>query len=129
MDIQDCIPKDKFDEDAVARARAVGFPALNPILSELLAWLQDANWPVARPMASLLAVTQQEIVPYIKEVLNSEDGIWKYWTIDLLVDDLSQEVRELLQDELFRLAEKPTQNDRLEGVDVVARRVLMTHFE
>ena len=35
MNIRDCIPKDKVNTRAVARAAALGFPALNPILPDL----------------------------------------------------------------------------------------------
>ena len=55
MNARECIPKDKHDLLALERARELGFPLLNEIIPDLLEWLQDGNWPVARPTATLLA--------------------------------------------------------------------------
>jgi len=124
MDIKGCIPKDKFDTAAIKRASQIGFPILNPILSDLLGWVQDANWPVAPHTASLLSTAGVEILPHIRAILNSEDGVWKYWTIELVVTNLSSGVQIELRDELARLAGHPTKDDQLEAVDVAARGIL-----
>lgn len=124
MDINKCIPKDKFDTAAIELARQVGLPALNSILSSLLEWVQDANWPVAAETAALLSNAGLEILPHIKAILRSEDGIWKYWTIDLVVRNSSSHVLLELRDDLVRLAECPTENDQMEDVVAVAQSVL-----
>ncbi len=77
---------------AIERADHVGFPKLNTVLSDLLVWIQDANWPVAPCTASLLSNAGVEILSYIKVILNSGDGVWKYWTIDLVGRNLSSDV-------------------------------------
>jgi hypothetical protein len=126
MDIKNCIPKDKFDTTAVEQASQTGFPALNPILSDLLEWVQDANWPVAASTAALLTNAGVEILPYIKAILRSDDGTWKYWTIDLVVRNLHPDVLVELRDDLVRLAEHPTQNDQMEEVAIIALSILTT---
>jgi hypothetical protein len=126
MDVQKCIPRNKHDLCAIERARALGFPELNEILPSLLVWLQDANWPIARPMASLLATAGQEIVPHIKGVFTGEDAVWKYWIIELLVPELTPTAISKLRTELERLADKPSQSDKSEGVNLVAQSVLVT---
>ena len=114
MNVRECIPKDKHDLLALERARELGFPLLNEIIPDLLEWLQDGNWPVARPTATLLAEAGQEIVPYIKDIMADEDGSWKYFVIELLVSNLSHDLRSKLRSDLLRLANQPTQNDKYE---------------
>lgn len=43
------IPKDKLDTDAVARLVVEGYPAIHPLLPDLLAWMQDINCRSPRP--------------------------------------------------------------------------------
>lgn len=124
MDIKNCIPKDKFDTSAVELASQIGFPELDPVLPDLLEWVQDANWPVAIPTAVLLSNAGLEILPHIKAILRSEDGVWKYWTIDLVVRNLSSDALLELRSELVKLTESPTQDDQSEGVPAIALSIL-----
>ncbi len=77
MDLTDCIPEDKFDTDAVARAAGLGFPAINPILPDLLVWVQDATWPVAQDLFPLLVKAGPEIAPHINSIFEGDDEGWK----------------------------------------------------
>jgi len=88
---------DKFDTAAIDRATQIGFPSLNPILPELLEWV---------------------ILPHINAILISEDRLWKYWTIELVVSNLKYDIQIELHDELTRLANYPTYYDKSEEVDV-----------
>ena len=124
MDINNCIPKDKFDTAAIEQACQMGFPALNPFLSDLLKWVQDVNWPVAADTAALLSNAGPEILPYIKAILRSEDGAGKFWTIDLVVRNSNPDVLLGLRSELVRLANSPTQNDQREDVSAIAQNIL-----
>jgi hypothetical protein len=126
MDISNCIPKDKFDIAAIELAGQIGFPALNPILPDLLKWVQDINWPVARETAALLSNSGLEILPHIKAILSSDDGIWKYWTIDHVIRNASSDVLFELCDDLMRLIENPTQDDQREEVNAIALSILTT---
>ncbi|NKQ73418.1 hypothetical protein C3Y89_24255 [Rhizobium sp. UPM1132] len=51
------LPANKFDLDAVYELEAAGYPAIAPLLDDLVAWTADGNWPVARPIADLLVST------------------------------------------------------------------------
>lgn len=124
MNARDCIPKDKCDLLALQRARSLGFRSLNEVLPDLLAWVQDGNWPVAQPTAVLLAGAGQEILPHIKAILSGEDSAWKYFVIELLVGNLGSNELSALRNELERLANNPTQDDRREGVDTQAQAIL-----
>lgn len=124
MDIRDWLPRDKFDTATLERARGIGFPALNSILANLLEWVQDANWPVAPGAASLLANAGIEILPCIRAVLDSDDPVWKYRVLELVVSKLRPDIRASLRGELERLAAEPSSGDKAEGVDASARRLL-----
>ena len=124
MNVEQCIPKDKLDTRAVQFAETVGYPALNPVLPQLLEWLQDLNWPVALPVAHLLTRAGLEIVPPLRQILASNDSIWKYWILTALVPSLRREVREALRSEITRIADNPTIDEKAEEVDVKAKEVL-----
>lgn len=124
MDLDSCIPADKFDEAAVERAAALGFPAINPILPDLLEWLQDINWPVAPKVAELLAKADVQIAPHINAVFKSDDGIWKYWILTGLSEHLKGDIWVLIEPEVVRLSRSPTPDDTAEEVDIAATELL-----
>ena len=117
MKLTDCIPKHKTDEEAVKRAEAVGYPGINPILPELLIWVQDYNWPVAQDIAPLLAKAGPEIAPHINEVLKSNDPEWKYWILHVVAGSLKKAAWELIEAEVSRLAAAYPDIDVDEDVD------------
>ena len=124
MTLSACIPKDKFDTQAVVQATALGFPALNPILPDLLEWMQDLNWPVARDLAPVLARAGIEIVAPIKSIFAGDDLGWTYFLIMGLLPYVSTEVWALLEGDLRRFAEHPTPEQKLEEVDEIATETL-----
>lgn len=124
MDIKSCVPADKFDLNALARARSVGFPELNPVLPELLIWLQDPNWPLAQDCALLLSKAGLELVPHLSAIFASDDNLWKWTILATLCPLLNFEVISALKLDLERLCLAPTHGERLEEVDVAASEIL-----
>ena len=122
-DIRTLIPQNKFDTDRAEQAVAAGYPAVEPILPELVEWIQDSNWPVARVLAPFLGSIGTPLIPHIKKIMASDDNIWKYWTLTYLVQD-SPEVAAALRDDLQRCADSPTDEERAEGLDELARTIL-----
>lgn len=111
----------------VAGARAVvalGYPAVAPVLPDLLEWLQDCNWPVSRPIGDFLSSLPEQMAPLIWGVLRGKDDIWKYWCIARLVSVMPRETAEQFHPELTRLAERPTSAEHLEELDEVAQDAL-----
>ena len=81
MDIQSILPTNKYD---VERARAIvdrGYPTVAPMLSDLLEWMRDYNWPVAQVLAPFLASIGEPLIPYVRTVLDTDDEMWKYWIL------------------------------------------------
>ena len=117
------VPEDKHDLDAANAAVRAGYPAVEPVLDELTEWLQDYNWPVADILAPFLASIGKPMIPRIDHVFSTDDDIWKYWMISCLIKknrDLFKHYKPLL----IRIATSPTENEKREELDEVARDAL-----
>ncbi|WP_315715015.1 MULTISPECIES: DUF5071 domain-containing protein [unclassified Bradyrhizobium] len=123
-DIHQLIPKGKADLDRARAAVQAGYPAVAPILPELTAWLKDYNWPVAHILAPFLASIGAPMAPHIWHVLNSDDAVWKYWILQLLIPFLPEDVALQFLPELRRLCSTPSEDERQEGLDQQARDAL-----
>ena len=51
MDIKALIPKDKSDIETAETLSNHSFKEVQPIIPDLLEWLQDGNWPVSKTVA------------------------------------------------------------------------------
>ncbi|WP_315784365.1 MULTISPECIES: DUF5071 domain-containing protein [unclassified Bradyrhizobium] len=123
-DIHQLTPKGKADLDRARAAVQAGYPAVAPILPELTAWLKDYNWPVAHILAPFLASIGAPMAPHIWHVLNSDDAVWKYWILQLLIPFLPEDVALQFLPELRRLCSTPSEDERREGLDQQARDAL-----
>jgi len=124
MDPRNLIPTSKRDLERAQAAVEAGYPAVDPILGELMKWLQDYNWPVARILAPFLASVGAPIAPHIWHVLRSDDDIWKYWVIAVVLANLPEEVAGEFRPELERLCSKPGPHEKIHELDEQARQVL-----
>ena len=124
MNIQNLIPKDKHDFDSVNQLRLVDKDALRPIIPDLLVWLQDTNWPISSAVGEILLQFNGELIPYIQDVLKTDDDIWKYYVLSKLVSKFSKEDQSRMLDELNRLAYHPNKWEKSEEVDVIAKEIL-----
>lgn len=126
QDLQSLVPQHKKDFERAKAAIAAGYPTVAPVLPNLLEWLQDYNWPVARVLAPFLASLGSPIVPHVRHIMQTEDEIWKYWMIVLIMRD-SREVAEAFREELERLAYSPTEQEVAEGASEEAQLTLQEH--
>lgn len=123
-DARRLLPRDKFDVDAVRAIAAAGYPAILPILDELVDWTADGNWPVARPLADYLVTLGEPLAAPVSRVLRGTDGSHKENCIRLIVSGLPAETLAELEDDLRQLAERPSEDDRREEADIAAREAL-----
>ena len=126
IDPRELLPRNKHDHQAARAVIALGYPAVAPILPDLLKWLQDYNWPVSRPISEFLASIREPMAPLIRDVLEGTDLIWKYWCIQVLISKMPREVAEQFRPELIRLAEHPTSAEHIEGLDEIATEAIET---
>lgn len=117
-------PTNKCDLEAVRGLEGASREDLTAHARELLTWLQDMNWPVARPMATLLARLGSALEEPVREVIASDDDIWTLSVISDLVAESDLDLARALEPELRRIAENPSAGERAEEVDAAARAVL-----
>lgn len=117
------LPQDKLETHKAQAIVALGYPAAAPILMELVEWLQDINWPVARVLQPFLASIGAPLAPYVRHVLNSTDDTWKYWTIRFVVCE-SPELAESLLPELRRIAYASTRGEIREALDMLVKEII-----
>lgn len=48
------VPESKSDLTRARAAERAGYPAITPVVNDLLEWLRDGNWPVAHVLAPFL---------------------------------------------------------------------------
>ncbi|WP_237690761.1 DUF5071 domain-containing protein [Paenibacillus caui] len=94
------------------------------LIPQLLEWLQDINWPIAEEIAKLLLEVPKETIPHIKDVLKTNDNIWKEWCLRYLVSKFPQHLIIEFEPELIRIAYNPTKGEELEEVNETAKMIL-----
>lgn len=125
IDPRELLPADKRDVERARAVVALGYPAVAPLLPDLLRWLQDCNWPVSRPIGDFLATLPEQMAPLIRDVLRGDDDIWKYWCIVRLISAMPPDIAEQFRAELTRLGNEPTPAERSEELNEVAQEALL----
>ena len=123
LDLASLIPLDKFETCKAERLVALGYPAVEPVLPELLEWTQDGNWPVARIFLPFLASIGMPMEPHLRSVFQTDDNQWKYFLLVNIVDESRELARALVQD-LRRFVESPTNGEVAEGLNTIANELL-----
>lgn len=119
------LPLHKSDTERAEAIVSIGFPAVEPLLPHLMAWLQDYNWPVAQVLAPFLASLGTDIVPEVRKVLQGKDEIWIYWVLLKVVAALPEDAVAALQADLEALTVKPSP----EEVDLIASEILRRNLD
>ena len=111
--IFELIPKDKFDQKPFHKLMEISEEEIQPILPELLSWMADVNWPIAKDIVRVLTRFPNSIVPLIKERLkpSERDEDWKYFIISSLIPQLSKDAQILLDNDISRIITHPTDNE------------------
>ena len=122
-DIQSLVPRDKLDNSGIETLKTINADEIEPILGQLLEWIQDINWPVAQELFHVLPRFHIKLVPHIKAVLNSHDDIWKCWVL-CLIKELPAETVVLFLPEIKRVSEQPTTGEVEKGASKYAAEVV-----
>jgi len=121
MDIKSLIPKDKFDLETVEKLKQHSFEDIEPIVLDLLEWLQDMNWPVSQHIAALLLPYSEKIAHEIIQILKGKDEMWKYW---ILVTFGKIIKNKLAVHEINRIAKNPTQDEIYHELNTIANEII-----
>jgi hypothetical protein len=125
-DIRSLMPQGKHDIERANAIVAAGYPAIAPVLPDLLVWLQDFNWPVARVLAPFLISIGSPLIPHVRSIMDTDDEVWKYWIIVVIMRE-SREVAQAFREDLERFAYSPMPREVDEGLNEAARLALVNH--
>ncbi len=117
------VPQHKHETLQAHALVAMGYPAVEPVLSALLEWMQDINWPVAQVLHPFLAGIGAPLAPYLRPILESDDGMWKYWILSYILAP-SPELKRIFSTALHQLATAPTPQEKADELDLVAIEIL-----
>lgn len=117
------VPRHKSDLQIARAVAERGFAEIEPIVPALLEWTQDRNWPVAAILCPFFASIGSPLVPYLRQVFETEDGVWKYDVIVSIVAP-SPELCAALASDLRRMAANPTAAEVKEEVNLAASEAL-----
>lgn len=129
--VKKLLPKSKFDTSNMETLKLLSDEEIIPICSELLEWIQDCNWPVAKDIVYILALHQEIFTPLVIELLKPEeqDDDWKFSIIVSLLPLFSPENLKPILPFLDRIAQNPTEGELISGVDEVASDLLLKFFQ
>lgn len=125
MDLNKLIPEDKFDIEKVELLKDLTFDEIEPIIQNLLEWLQDGNWPVSRSLGKFLkTLPAEKLGPYLMDILNGNDYEWKYFLIAILGDKVNGVQYQPFLNEINRIAKEPTEIEKRCELDDIAQLMI-----
>lgn len=122
-ELRKLLPADKDDVAAIEAIRARGYPAVQPILLDLLKWIRVESWPVAKPACEFLVTIGPRLAPQVHEVLGSRDDSWKAVVLRQIVSGWPSDDVRGLSPRLFLIAT----HGQSWGADLLALRLLAQH--
>ncbi len=123
-EIRHLVPRAKSDLDLLPMIAEAGYPAIAPILHDLMEWTADPNWPICVPLIDYLVTLGEPMVEPIRRVLRGTDDGHKWVCLRGMVAELPPGVQALLRDDLQRLAELPSDGGGWGSLDDEARKIL-----
>jgi hypothetical protein len=117
------LPLTKFETERAAHLASIGYPQVESVMPQILEWLQDPNWPVARIFLPFAASIGAPLAPHVRPILQTDDGCWKHSVLSGVVAN-SLELASCLRPELERLARSPSPSELREEIDVLASEIL-----
>lgn len=121
------IPKDKSDDSNIDELNTYDIDRIRTIVPQLLEWLQDGNWPIANRIASYFQPRINKIEDEILAILNTNDEIWKYYILLLILHANQQPGRKIME-EVSRIAISPKPSETEEELDEIARDIVNKFF-
>ena len=114
--IKTLLPKDKFDDSNLEKIKLLDDSDLSQIVSELLTWTQDANWPVFPKIVEIIVARQDLFISEISKVFQTDDWIWKYWILTNICPKLSLENIDFLKKDFDNMAKVLSTNTEEEEI-------------
>ena len=124
--VKDLVPKNISDFSGMEELKKLSDEEIAPVIPDLLAWMKDMNWPVAKEMPDLLAPHQKVLIPHIIEILQPEQSEcdWKTYIIWELLPLLDEKYLSMLKPSLERIVKNPTSGELYEETNMHAEDIL-----
>jgi Domain of unknown function (DUF5071) len=122
-ELRKLLPVNKDDVAAIETITAHGYPAVQPILLDLLKWIRDESWPVSKPACEFLATIGPRLAPQVRELLGSRDDSLRAAVLRRIVNEWPSDDVRGLSDQLFLIAT----DGQSWGADLLALRLLARH--
>ncbi len=123
-EVRHLVPRDKCDEDLIPLIAEAGYPAIAPILDDLMIWTADPNWPIAVPLLDYLTTLGAPMIEPLRTVFRGNDDDHKFVCLRGMVREFPRAVQELMRDDLRALAATPCASGWECSVDEEARAIL-----
>ena len=124
--VEKLVPKNIFDFSGIEELKILSDEEIEPVIPELLAWMKDMNWPIAKEMPSLLAKHTKLVVPHIIEILQPEqmECDWKSSIIYNLLPLLDVENLLMIRPTLVRITANPTWGEKSDKTNIATEEIL-----
>lgn len=117
------VPASKDDVAAVEQLTTLGYPAAQPVLYDVMKWIRQPSWPVAKPILEFLVRIGSALAPEVHRVLGSRDDLWKAVVLREIVSRWPAPEVVRLSPQLFMIAT----DGQSWGADLLALRLLARH--
>jgi Domain of unknown function (DUF5071) len=124
-DLRKFLPQRSDDLDALPRLVALGYPAVEPILFDLLKWIRQPDWPVTKPIAVFLTQIGTPLTPYVEKVFRSHDQAWAAQVIREVLEHWPAEALLPLVPHLEQQAIHALWGNDLEALSLLVRNRLL----
>ncbi|MDQ7096681.1 DUF5071 domain-containing protein [Desulfosporosinus sp. PR] len=91
--------------------KAIGYPRIKPVLSYLMEWFQDVNWPGVRTIVEIFrAISPTDLLSSIEDAskrsIKENDDFWAFGLVSLIKDlELEHLINKDLYNQLLQLSE------------------------
>lgn len=124
MNIQEFLPKNKFDIEAFAKTYELSDEQFLEIAHELVSFVEDANYPCYQAAVEVLLARQTLLTEVFIHYLSANDWIWKYWFLTDVFDKLNIDIKTALFPKIKELStHTPTDDDEL-SVVLIAKKIV-----
>jgi hypothetical protein len=122
-DLRELLPVDQDDVLAADRLVSLGFPAVGPLIPQMLRWVGNPEWPVAVPLIGFLSTLGAPAAPAVSTVLASRDAVWKLHVLKHVVSQWDSAAVAALAPRLLTLVT----DSQSWGADLEAIALLLRH--
>ena len=117
------LPRNKDDAESARALVALGYPAVEPVLSQMLDWLKSNGSPVELVLRAFFADLGVQAVPVVQKALASRHDLLKYSVVKHVVCRWPADAVSQLAPQLQGLAT----GSGFYGTDLIAMRLLVEH--